>query len=42
MNHKTLTIHYRNRSWPAVSQICNLIDLPLILTTFEPNSTPIV
>lgn len=33
---------YRNRSWPAVSQICSLTVLPPTLTTREPNSTPMV
>ena len=32
----------RKRSWPAVSHICNLIDLPPQLTTLDPNSTPMV
>jgi hypothetical protein len=33
---------YRNLSWPAVSQICNLIFLPITSTMRVPNSTPIV
>jgi len=31
-----------NLSWPAVSQICSLTDLPPTFTTLLPNSTPIV
>lgn len=33
---------YRNRSWPAVSQICSFTVFPPTLTTRDPNSTPIV
>ena len=33
---------YLNLSCPAVSQICNLTDLPPTFTTLLPNSTPIV
>lgn len=33
---------YRNRSCPAVSQICSLTVFPPTLTTREPNSTPMV
>lgn len=33
---------YRNRSCPAVSQICSLTVFPPTLTTLEPNSTPMV
>lgn len=33
---------YRNRSWPAVSQIWSLTDFPPTFTTLLPNSTPMV
>lgn len=35
-------LFYRNRSWPAVSQIWSLTDFPPTFTTLLPNSTPIV
>ena len=39
--HYQLLTHL-NRSWPAVSQICNLIFWPETSTILVPNSTPIV
>ena len=40
-HHYQLLTHL-NRSWPAVSQICNLIFWPETSTILVPNSTPIV
>ena len=37
-----MVMTYLNLSWPAVSHICSLTDLPPTFTTLLPNSTPIV